>query len=57
MHNARKTYYFVLLSYGVIPAQAGIQWNSEVCAFAFLDPRFRGDDGYGHSFRAVGRDE
>jgi len=35
------------MSYSVIPAQAGTQWSLEVCVIAFLDPRFRGDDGYG----------
>ena len=34
------------MSHNVIPAQAGIQWNSEVCAIALLDPRVRGDDGF-----------
>jgi hypothetical protein len=40
-----KTYKFVLLSYNVIPAKAGIQWNSGVCAIALLDLRGRGYDG------------
>ena len=44
--SASNTYVFVLLSYGVIPAQAGIQWDSGVCAIAFLGPRVRGEDGF-----------
>ena len=46
----RSSYNSVLTPYGVIPAKAGIQWNSEVCSFASLDPRVRGDGGSAHSF-------
>jgi hypothetical protein len=35
------------MPHSVIPAKAGIQWGSEVCAIAFLDPRVRGDDEAG----------
>jgi len=45
---------YVLLPDTVIPAQAGIQRVSTVCVSAFLDPRFREDDGYAYSFETVG---
>lgn len=55
LHRVARTYQRVPMSDSVIREQAGVLWVSSLCAFAYLDPRVRGDDGFAYSFPNVGR--